>query len=137
MTVGGRARAALRCRSADRDVTLVKRATAPATSEALRQYTGIEGLPDQRVTGYLLVDPTAADQAEARATGLLTRHVLPSTTLFTALVAWLVTGLALRPVEPIRRGMAQGPARWSAPWNGPAVREPASSERGFSGGRRS
>ncbi|RGD56449.1 hypothetical protein DR950_00375 [Kitasatospora xanthocidica] len=92
MTVGARDREALRCRSADRDIALIKRATAPAASEALRQYTGIEGLPDQRVTGYPLVDPTAADQAEARATGLLTRHVLPSATLFTALVAWLVTG---------------------------------------------
>ncbi|MFJ7250521.1 sensor histidine kinase [Kitasatospora sp. NPDC098652] len=90
-----------------RDVALIKRVTDPATSEALRRYTGIEGLPDQRVTVYVLVNPTVADQAEDRVTGILARYVLPGATLFTALTAWLVTGLALRPVESIRRGMAR------------------------------
>ncbi|MEV7602409.1 HAMP domain-containing sensor histidine kinase [Kitasatospora sp. NPDC089797] len=90
-----------------RDVTLVKRATDRAGSEALRRYTGIAGLPDQRVTVYLLVDPTPADQAEDRVAAVLTRYVLPGAAAFTALTAWLVTGLALRPVESIRRGMAR------------------------------
>ncbi|MFJ2808821.1 sensor histidine kinase [Kitasatospora sp. NPDC087271] len=91
----------------DRDVTLLKRITDQASSEALEKYTGIAGLPTQRVTVYLLVNPTAADQAEDRTTGILLRYVLPAATLFTALIAWLVTGLALRPVESIRRGMAR------------------------------
>ncbi|MFE4513582.1 sensor histidine kinase [Kitasatospora sp. NPDC056783] len=90
-----------------RDVTMIRQVTDPASSEALRQYTGIEGLPEQRVTVYLLVDPTAADEAEERITGILLRSVLPAATLFTALIAWLVTGLALRPVEAIRRRMAR------------------------------
>ncbi len=88
MTVGARDREALRCRSADRDIALIKRATAPATSEALRQYTGIEGLPDQRVTVYLLVDPTAADQAEARVTGLLGTGVQRGASELTSTVNW-------------------------------------------------
>ncbi|MFD7831541.1 sensor histidine kinase [Kitasatospora sp. NPDC059803] len=90
-----------------RDVTMIKRVTDPVSSQALRQYTGILGLPEQRVTVYLLVNPTVADQAEDRITGILLRYVLPGATLFTALIAWLVTGLALRPVESIRRGMAR------------------------------
>ncbi|MFJ7273175.1 sensor histidine kinase [Kitasatospora sp. NPDC098663] len=90
-----------------RDVTLLKQVTDQASSEALETYTGIAGLPAQRVTVYLLVNPTSADQAEDRITGILLRYVLPAATLFTALIAWLVTGLALRPVESIRRGMAR------------------------------
>ncbi|MFG3049396.1 sensor histidine kinase [Kitasatospora sp. NPDC048239] len=92
---------------AGRTVTLIKRVTDPVSSQALEQYTGIAGLPEQRVTVYLLVNPTTADQAADRITGIFARYVVPGATLFTALVAWLVTGLALRPVETIRRRMAR------------------------------
>ncbi|MFE4603179.1 sensor histidine kinase [Kitasatospora indigofera] len=90
-----------------RRVTLLKRVTDPASTEALEHFTGIGGLPEQRVTVFLLVDPTAADQAAARITTIFVRYVTPGAVLFTALVAWWVTGLALRPVEGIRRRMAR------------------------------
>ncbi|WP_035849233.1 sensor histidine kinase [Kitasatospora azatica] len=77
------------------------------TSAQLAQYSGINGLPDQRLTIYVLIDPRDADQATATVTRILGWYVAPCGSVFVAAMAWLVTGLALRPVEAIRRRMAR------------------------------
>ncbi|MFD8481765.1 sensor histidine kinase [Kitasatospora sp. NPDC059673] len=63
-------------------------------------------MPEQRLTVYVLIDPTIADQTTAVVTGHLLVLIAPLASLFVALIAWLATGLALRPVESIRRQMA-------------------------------
>ncbi|MFD7639260.1 ATP-binding protein [Kitasatospora sp. NPDC059795] len=63
-------------------------------------------MPEQQLTLYVLIDPTVADETTDVVTGLLLAVVAPFTSLFVALVAWLATGVALRPVESIRRQMA-------------------------------
>ncbi|MHA6758581.1 sensor histidine kinase [Streptacidiphilus sp. PAMC 29251] len=45
--------------------------------------------------------------ASAQATRILAAYVTPAAALFVALIAWLVTGFALRPVEDIRVRMAR------------------------------
>ncbi|WP_344445704.1 sensor histidine kinase [Kitasatospora nipponensis] len=67
---------------------------------------GRQGLTPQRVTTYVLVDTTEARAATDRVTRELGWYLTPAASLFVAAVAWLVTGLALRPVESIRRRMA-------------------------------
>ena len=90
-----------------RTVTLHKRVTDPGSTESLGQLTGLPGLAPQRATVFVLVSPADADTAADRVTRVLGRYVLPGATLFTSLVAWWVTGLALRPVEGIRRRMSR------------------------------
>ncbi|MFJ9523138.1 sensor histidine kinase [Kitasatospora sp. NPDC101801] len=76
------------------------------TSAQLERYSGIVGLPDQQLSVYTLVDTAQAERTSATVTRLLAWYVAPGASLFVALMAWLVTGLALRPVEAIRRQMA-------------------------------
>ncbi|MER5867314.1 HAMP domain-containing sensor histidine kinase [Kitasatospora sp. NPDC002040] len=76
------------------------------TSAQLQQYSGIAGLPDQQLSVYTLVDTAQAERTSATVTRLLAWYVAPGGSIFVALMAWLVTGLALRPVEAIRRQMA-------------------------------
>ncbi|MFI9788244.1 sensor histidine kinase [Kitasatospora sp. NPDC051984] len=61
---------------------------------------------EQRLTVYVMIDPTIADETTAVVTDHLLALVAPVASLFVALIAWLATGLALRPVESIRRQMA-------------------------------
>ncbi|MGW4383397.1 sensor histidine kinase [Kitasatospora sp. NPDC004531] len=63
-------------------------------------------VPAQRLTLYALVDPVSADENSSLITTVLLYAVAPGASLFVALVAWFATGLALRPVESIRRQMA-------------------------------
>ncbi|MFE9424941.1 sensor histidine kinase [Kitasatospora sp. NPDC006697] len=94
--------AALKGRTLDfyRDVT------NPLTSEQIARYSGISGLPAQTLTVYVMVDPRQAEQTSAAIIALL-RYLTPAAALVVALTAWVVTGLALRPVESIRRRMAR------------------------------
>ncbi|MFD5559143.1 sensor histidine kinase [Kitasatospora griseola] len=62
-------------------------------------------LPDQQLLLYVLIDPLTGDETAATLTRVLAYDVAPATSLFVALIAWLATGLALRPVESIRRQM--------------------------------
>ncbi|WP_323185578.1 hypothetical protein [Kitasatospora sp. NBC_01287] len=61
----------------------------------------------QRLTVHVLVDPREADRAGDTITRILGCYLAPGASLFVALTAYLVTGLALRPVEAIRRRMAE------------------------------
>ncbi|MFC8718600.1 sensor histidine kinase [Kitasatospora sp. NPDC057198] len=63
-------------------------------------------LPTQSLSVYVLVDPLVPEQTAATVTRVLLWYVSPAASLFVALIAWLVTWLALRPVELIRRQMA-------------------------------
>ncbi|MEV7121117.1 sensor histidine kinase [Kitasatospora griseola] len=63
-------------------------------------------LPDQQLLLYVLIDPLTGDETADTLTHVLAYDVAPATSLFVALIAWLATGLALRPVESIRRQMA-------------------------------
>ncbi len=92
---------------AGRTVTLVVTQSRPVTTEQLLKYTGQPDLPPQTLRVYALVSPLDAEAAEANVTHLLAWYLIPWGTLFVALIAWLVTGLALRPVEAIRRRMAE------------------------------
>ncbi|MCC9311186.1 HAMP domain-containing protein [Kitasatospora sp. RB6PN24] len=89
-----------------RSVTLLKRVTDQGTTRSLAELTGRQGLAPQRATVYVLASPVDADAASAQVTQLLGWYLTPAATAFVALMAWLVTGLALRPVESIRRRMA-------------------------------
>ncbi|GAA1961433.1 sensor histidine kinase [Kitasatospora viridis] len=80
--------------------------TNPLSSDQIAQYSGVVGLPNQSLTIYVMVDPQEADKTAAAVTSLL-RYLAPAASLCVALTAWLVTGLALRPVESIRRRMAE------------------------------
>ncbi|MFF7632421.1 sensor histidine kinase [Kitasatospora sp. NPDC008050] len=77
------------------------------TSAELAAYSGQSGLPPGPLTGYTLIDEAETDQTTAQITTILGWYLLPGGSLFVALMAWLVTGLALRPVESIRRRMAR------------------------------
>ncbi|WP_051967672.1 sensor histidine kinase [Kitasatospora mediocidica] len=92
---------------AGRTVTLLVFPTNPMTTADLLKYTGRPNLPPQTPRIYILVSPLDAEAAAANVTHLLAWYLIPWGTLFVALVAWLVTGLALRPVERIRRRMAE------------------------------
>ncbi|MFI5529795.1 sensor histidine kinase [Kitasatospora sp. NPDC051853] len=91
----------------DPDVTFVRYQGRTWDDKALEALTGRPGLPAQQVTVYVLVDDAGPRAQAARLTGILLRYVLPFGSLFVALVAWLVVGFALRPVEAIRRQMAR------------------------------
>ena len=82
-------------------------ASDPLTTADLLKYTGQPNMPPQTLRIYILVDPQGADVAAANVTHLMAWYLIPWGTLFVALIAWLVTGLALRPVERIRRRMAE------------------------------
>ncbi|MFE0464303.1 sensor histidine kinase [Kitasatospora sp. NPDC058965] len=89
-----------------RTVDFYRVVSNPVTSAQLAQYSGISGLPDQSLTVFVMIDPQEAEQTTAAVTDLL-RYLAPAASLCVALTAWLVTGLALRPVESIRRRMAE------------------------------
>ncbi|MEZ0091704.1 sensor histidine kinase [Streptacidiphilus sp. EB129] len=90
-----------------RTVTVLRLPSDQVSSAALVQLTGIHGLPAQRITVYVMVDPSDADAARSQVDQILGWYLVPGSALFVALVAWLVTGRALRPVEAIRRRMAE------------------------------
>ncbi|MDH6131633.1 signal transduction histidine kinase [Kitasatospora sp. MAA4] len=92
---------------AGRTVTLLTFPTNPVTTADLLKYTGQPNLPTQTPRIYVLVNPLDAEAAAANVTHVLAWYLIPWGTLFVALIAWLVTGLALRPVERIRRRMAE------------------------------
>ncbi|WP_395292277.1 sensor histidine kinase [Kitasatospora hibisci] len=79
----------------------------PFTSDQLAKYSGVTGLPPQWLTVVVLIDTQEAEQTTETVTWVLGVFLAPGASLFVALTAWLVTGLALRPVESIRRGMAR------------------------------
>ncbi|WP_035854243.1 sensor histidine kinase [Kitasatospora azatica] len=106
----------------DRTVTFVRRIGGMALSSAqLNELTGRPelfagpgsssggrtDLPAQRITTFVLVNTVEAHLAQDRVSRLLGWYLAPAACLFVAAMAWLVTGLALRPVEGIRRGMAR------------------------------
>ncbi len=90
----------------DRTATFLRR-TEPQRGQDLNALTGRTDLADQWVTTYIIVNPIEAKAARARVRQILGWYVVPAGSLFVALVAWAVTGLALRPVEAIRRRMAR------------------------------
>ncbi|MDH6110494.1 signal transduction histidine kinase [Kitasatospora sp. MAP12-15] len=92
---------------AGRTVTLVTFWSDPVTTADLLKYTGQPNLPPQTLRIYVLVNPLDAEATAANVTHVLAWYLIPGGTLFVALIAWLVTGLALRPVEQIRRRMAE------------------------------
>ncbi|WP_329561640.1 sensor histidine kinase [Kitasatospora sp. NBC_01266] len=77
------------------------------SSADLAKYTGVTGMRPQTLTIYVLVDDEEADRTSATVARILGWYLTPGASLFVALIAWLVTGLALRPVEAIRRRMAE------------------------------
>ncbi|MGW4804659.1 sensor histidine kinase [Kitasatospora sp. NPDC004272] len=85
----------------DRTVTFLRR-TEPNRGQDLDALTGRTDLADQWVTTYIMVNPIEAKAARAKVRYVLGWYVVPYGSLFVALVAWAVTGLALRPVEAIR-----------------------------------
>ncbi|MFD0345050.1 sensor histidine kinase [Kitasatospora aburaviensis] len=91
-----------------RTVHFYRTLAGPFTGDQLATYSGVTGLPPQWLTVVVLVDTQEAEQAAATVTQALGVYLAPAASLFVALTAWLVTGLAL--VESIRRGMA-GSAR--------------------------
>ncbi|MGW4691280.1 sensor histidine kinase [Kitasatospora cineracea] len=90
----------------DRTVTFLRR-TEPNSGQDLNALTGRTDLTSQWVTTYIMVNPIEAKAARARVRSILGWYVVPGGSLFVALVAWAVTGLALRPVEAIRGRMAR------------------------------
>ncbi|GAA2812214.1 HAMP domain-containing sensor histidine kinase [Kitasatospora aburaviensis] len=90
-----------------RTVHFYRTLAGPFTGDQLATYSGVTGLPPQWLTVVVLVDTQEAEQAAATVTQALGVYLAPAASLFVALTAWLVTGLALRPVESIRRGMAR------------------------------
>ncbi|WP_280716513.1 HAMP domain-containing sensor histidine kinase [Kitasatospora sp. MAP5-34] len=92
---------------AGRTITVWRCAVGPFTTAQLQAYTRRDGLPPQTLAVYVLIDPTDADLASAEVNLVLDGYFTPLATLFVALVAWSVTGLALRPVEAIRRRMVR------------------------------
>ncbi|MFC8454744.1 sensor histidine kinase [Kitasatospora sp. NPDC057223] len=89
----------------DRTVTFLRRTGQLHSTAALEELTGRAGLPAQRITVYVMVSPVEARAAQARVTRILGWYLVPGASLFVAAVAWVVTTLALRPVEAIRRRM--------------------------------
>ncbi|MCO6010403.1 HAMP domain-containing histidine kinase [Actinoallomurus purpureus] len=71
----------------------------------IKMLTGSGGQPAQRLTVYVLVSPADANTAVATIDRLL-GWGLPVAVPFVGLIAWFVTGRALRPVEAIRAKMA-------------------------------
>ncbi|MFG2696798.1 sensor histidine kinase [Kitasatospora sp. NPDC048407] len=97
--------------SEPRTYTFLRVLTEPVTSDRLALLVpgGRRPAPEmreQRLTVYVLVDPVTADETTSVVTRVLMYYVAPVASLFVALIAWLATGLALRPVESIRRQMA-------------------------------
>ncbi|MFF2821009.1 sensor histidine kinase [Kitasatospora cineracea] len=91
----------------DRTVTFLRRIGRKVTPEQIAWLSGRTGVPDQSMTTYVMVNPIEAKAARARVRSILGWYVVPGGSLFVALVAWAVTGLALRPVEAIRGRMAR------------------------------
>lgn len=76
------------------------------SSGRLQQLTGQAGLTPQRVTVDVLISRRDATAAVSAVDTTLAWS-LPITVLFVGLVAWTVTGRALRPVRAIRAEMAE------------------------------
>ncbi|MER5866413.1 ATP-binding protein [Kitasatospora sp. NPDC002040] len=91
----------------DRTLTFLRRRGQLWSSADLERLTGRQGLPPQQVTTYVVVNDIEARASAARLTTVLGRYVVPGGALFVGLVTWVVIGLALRPVEAIRRRMAR------------------------------
>ncbi|RKS74297.1 signal transduction histidine kinase [Actinomadura pelletieri DSM 43383] len=85
--------------------TYVVGTTDPLPPARFREATGLDTRSAQRLTVYTLV---ASERARTAVMTLdrLVRWGMPGAVLFVGLTAWLVTGLALRPVEAIRAKMA-------------------------------
>ncbi|MEU6238335.1 HAMP domain-containing sensor histidine kinase [Kitasatospora sp. NPDC047058] len=90
-----------------RTVRYYRTLAGPFTSDQLAAYSGVTGLPPQWLTVVALIDTQEAELTAATVTWVLGALLAPAASVFVALTAWLVTGLALRPVESIRRGMAR------------------------------
>ncbi|MEV0678637.1 HAMP domain-containing sensor histidine kinase [Actinosynnema sp. NPDC050436] len=81
----------------------------PLGRAAATPFTDLAGTEDgrrHRLTLYLFVLPWDA-QSAARGVTQVLRTAVPVAVLVVAAVAWLATGRALRPVEAIRREMAE------------------------------
>ncbi|MFJ1797141.1 sensor histidine kinase [Kitasatospora griseola] len=95
-----------------RTYRFLRKLTEPVTGARLAQLppngprVDPANLPDQQLLLYVLIDPLTGDETADTLTRVLAHDVAPATSLFVALIAWLATGLALRPVESIRRQMA-------------------------------
>ncbi|WP_433183727.1 HAMP domain-containing sensor histidine kinase [Actinoallomurus sp. CA-150999] len=74
-------------------------------ADRIKKLTGIGGRTAQRLTVYVLVSTADAKTAVATIDRLL-GWGLPVAVPFVGLIAWFVTGRALRPVEAIRAKMA-------------------------------
>ncbi|MER7842364.1 HAMP domain-containing sensor histidine kinase [Kitasatospora sp. NPDC096077] len=90
----------------ERTATFICRTTGTVPSADLAALFGASR-PPQQLTLYVMVDDTMANRASELVTRILGWYLVPGASLFVAAVAWLVTGLALRPVEAIRRRMAR------------------------------
>jgi signal transduction histidine kinase len=91
---------------AGRTLTVAVTATPRLPARRVASVTNGLATRSQRMTVYVLVAPEGADAAVA-AVERLFRFGLPFAALFAALVAWVVTGRALRPVEAIRARLAE------------------------------
>ncbi|CCH31181.1 ATP-binding protein [Actinosynnema sp. NPDC047251] len=81
----------------------------PLGRAASTPWDGLAGTDDARryrLTAYLFVLPWDA-QSAMRGVSQLLLHAVPLAVLFVMVVAWLATGRTLRPVEAIRREMAE------------------------------
>ncbi|MBT2212055.1 cell wall metabolism sensor histidine kinase WalK [Actinomadura sp. NEAU-AAG7] len=79
-------------------------------ADRIEKLTGGGGQPAQRLTVYVLVSASDTETAVATVDRLL-GWGLPLAVPFVGLIAWFVTGRALRPVEAIRVKMADVSAR--------------------------
>ncbi|MFJ4189247.1 sensor histidine kinase [Kitasatospora sp. NPDC089509] len=98
--------AATRGNGPGRTAPFICRTTGTVPSTDLAAMFGADR-PAQQLTIYVMVDDTMANRASELVTRILGWYLVPGASLFVAAVAWLVTGLALRPVEAIRRRMAR------------------------------
>ncbi|MFJ9692108.1 sensor histidine kinase [Kitasatospora sp. NPDC101183] len=85
--------------------TFIRRTTGTVQGDRLVRLMGPPQRNAQQLTIYVMVDDTMANRASALVNRILGWYLVPGASLFVALVAWWVTGLALRPVEAIRRRM--------------------------------
>jgi signal transduction histidine kinase len=90
----------------NRTVKLAADVTDVLSPAKIRKATELAGQRRQRLTVYVMVSPEDADTATSAA-GNIFGWGLPLAVPFVALVAWLATGRALRPVEAIRKRMAE------------------------------
>ncbi|MFG1998352.1 ATP-binding protein [Spirillospora sp. NPDC048911] len=84
--------------------------THPLPANLVRTFTGRKDLPGQQLTVYSAIPTENTETAVATADQFF-RWALPVAVVFVGVVAWLVTGRALRPVEAIRSKMNEIGAR--------------------------